>query len=81
MTTASVSLPPLAEVTVTWAGGIEVRRKALLLAWVSPASSPRLTPLLVALAARVGAAVSSLELAAMVSTPEATLKVALLMVT
>ena len=51
MTTGSVSLPPLAEVTVTCAGGIEVRRKALLLAWVSPASSPRLTPLLVALAA------------------------------
>ncbi|MNZ40779.1 hypothetical protein D3C78_583110 [compost metagenome] len=56
MTTSSVSLPPLAEVTVTRAGGIGDRPVLSVLTLPSPARSPMAAPLL-ATALRTGGAV------------------------
>ena len=80
MTTSSVSLPPLAEITWTLAGGIGVLRVVSVFKAPSPNIPPRDAPFPV-MAVSAGGEVSSLVEADNVSIPEARLYSALWMVT
>src|SRR5690349_5076565 len=68
MTTSSVSLPPLADVTRTWAGGIGVMPVARLFTAPSPLRAPMARPVPV-VAVSTGGDVSSLVEAVMLICP------------